>query len=291
MVALTTALQNDMLTSLKVQGRQKAMTIIASVKSKDGIVLATDSMSQIGSRNQEGKISIVKTYCNAKKLFRIRELPIGVMSYGLGNMGARSIENLILEFSRELGKYAKEPHTVKSVSLGLYQFVKEQYDSVFKEIPEEDRRKFLRLGFFICGYSPSKLLAEEYEFELPISAEIKQVRPPDLFGTSWRGIGAPFSRLFNGFDPRIAQAMKEVGITEDVIKKVLGENRWRMPIVYEHMPIQDAVDFAVFILETTIGTVTYESSPAPSCGGALQVAVVLPDKGWQWIKEPQITIE
>lgn len=52
------------------------MTIIASVKAKDGIVLATDSMTQIGNREQDGKMSIVMTYRNAKKLFRIRELPI-----------------------------------------------------------------------------------------------------------------------------------------------------------------------------------------------------------------------
>jgi len=213
------------------------------------------------------------------------------MSYGLGNIGARSIENLVLEFGRELDKYATQPYSVENISRGLYKFMNEQYDNAFQGVSAEERRKFLRLGYFISGYSPDSFLAEEWEFELPVDTDVRQVRPSDRFGISWRGIAVPFSRLFNGFDPRIASALKKANVAEEVIKEVLGENRWRIPVIYEHMPIQDAINFAVYILETTIGVVTFESSPAPSCGGALQVAVILPSKGWQWIKEPQLIVE
>ena len=50
MCMLTVYCDNDMLTPLKGQAGRQEMTIIASVKAKDGIVLATDSMSQIGGR-------------------------------------------------------------------------------------------------------------------------------------------------------------------------------------------------------------------------------------------------
>lgn len=267
------------------------MTIIASVKARDGIVLATDSMSQLIGRTQAGEIVLVKTYCNAKKLFRITELPIGVMSYGLGNIGARSIENLVLEFSRDLGKYCSEPYTVEAISRGLYKFIKELYENAFSEISEEERQKRLRLGFFISGYSPSQFLAEEWEFELPKATNIKQVRPADRLGISWRGIPIPFGRLFNGFDLRIAGALKEAGVAEEVIKNTLDVKKWRMPVAYDGMPVQDAINFAVYIIETTIGAATFERNPAPSCGGPLQVAVILPDKGWQWVREPQLTVK
>ncbi len=268
------------------------MTIVASVKARDGIVLATDSMVQLARRDDDGKLAISKTYQNAKKLFRIMDLPIGVMSFGLGNMGTRSVENLILEFSRDLGKYA-DNQSVETVARGLYKFLKIQYDEVFSGVPIAEQKKFLKVGFYIGGYSPNSFLAEEYEFALPDDEDIKQVRPIDRFGVSWRGIGAPFHRLFNGFDMRIAKAMKDEGVKEDVIKKVLGGQRWQMPVAYDSMPVQDAINFAVYILETTIGAVTIELNPAPACGGSLQVAVILPDKnkGWQWIKEPQLTIE
>jgi len=267
------------------------MTIIASVKARDGIVLATDSMSQLIVRTKEGEIALVKTYGNARKLFRIRELPIGVMSYGLGSVGERSIENLILEFSRDLGKYCSEPYAVEVVSRGLYKYIKELYDKVFSEVKAEDRQKNLRLGFFISGYSPSQFLAEEWEFELAGARDIKRVRATERLGISWRGIPVPFGRLFNGFDPRIAGALKEEGVSEEIIKKTLNANKWRMPVAYHGMPVQDAINFAVYIIETTIGAVNIEQNPAPSCGGPLQVAVILPDKGWQWIREPQLTAE
>ena len=80
------------------------MTIIASVKARDGIVLATDSMSQLIARNQAGQVGIVKTFCNARKLFRIKELQMGTMSYGLGNIGTnrRSLENREMENASSL---------------------------------------------------------------------------------------------------------------------------------------------------------------------------------------------
>jgi len=266
------------------------MTIIASVKARDGIVLATDSMSQLSVRNDKGQIAIIKTYRNARKLFRIEDLPIGIMSYGLGNIGVRSIESLVLEFSRELDKHVTKPYTVEAISHGLYKFIKGIYDIAFQEVPIEQRNEHLRLGFLICGYSPSKFLAHEWEFELP-GNDAKQIREEEKFGCSWRGIPMPFVRLYNGFDPRIGEELKKEGVTGEVIEKVLKIERWRMPITYDGMPVQDAINFAVYILETTIGAATFERGAAPSCGGDLQVAVILPDKGWQWVQEPKLAIQ
>lgn len=267
------------------------MTIIASVKARDGIVLATDSMSQLTASNKAGQVGVIKTYSNAKKLFRIRELNMGVMSFGLGNIGTRSIENLILEFSRTLNDYVVEPYTVEAVSNGLYKFITGVYNDAFKDIALEKKRKQLRLGFFIGGYSPDSFLAEEWEFELPDVKENRRVRPLEKLGSSWRGIPVPFARLYNGFDTRICEALKKAGVKDEVIKDVLKVENWRMPIAYDGMPVQDAINFAVYILETTIGAASFEIGAAPSCGGPIQVAVILPDKGWHWVKEPEYTIQ
>lgn len=266
------------------------MTIIASVKARDGIVLATDSMSQLSVRNDKGEIDIIKTYCNARKLFRIRDLPVGVMSFGLGNIGTRSIENLVVEFSRDLEQHVTQPYTVEAISRGLYKFIKGIYDAAFHEVPTKQRSEHLGLGFVICGYSPNKFFAHEWEFQLPIK-DVKQIRAEETFGCSWRGIPLPFMRLYNGFDPRIKQALKEKGVTDEVLNEILIVEKWRMSITYDGMPVQDAINFAVYILGTTIGASTFERGAAPSCGGPLQVAVILPDKGWQWIKEPELAIQ
>ena len=62
------------------------MTIVASVKVRDGLILATDGMTQIQGRVAQPP-GVLKSYENARKLFQVGELPIGVMTFGLGNIG------------------------------------------------------------------------------------------------------------------------------------------------------------------------------------------------------------
>ncbi len=75
------------------------MTICASVKVRDGLVLATDSMSTIQGQVDGGQVAVLKNYSNARKLFQIGDMNIGAMSYGAGNIGNRSIQGLMTEFN------------------------------------------------------------------------------------------------------------------------------------------------------------------------------------------------
>lgn len=142
------------------------------------------------------------------------------------------------------------------------------------------------LGFYIAGYSPDAPFAEEWEFRLPNDQDIKPVRESTVFGSSWRGVSIPFSRLYFGFDPRTAPELLKRGVPQQVIDEVLG--MWKAPMVYNGMPIQDAINFAIFILKTTIGMSTFEIGPS-ACGGDLQVATILPDTGYQWVLEPKLS--
>lgn len=262
------------------------MTILASVKVRDGIVLATDSMTQISARLPDGNFAVIKTYANARKLFQIQNLPIGVMSWGTGNIGARSIEGLILDFARDMETYVVKPFSVGRVAKGLLLFIKGVYNEAHKGSKVEQRPA---LGFFIGGYSPKGQFAEEFEFLLPRQSKTKQVRPPDAFGASWRGIAIPFRRLYRGFDPRIPNELKSLGVSDDVIQQVFESGKWVLPFVYDGMPLQDALNHATFILRTTIDTATFEVGTATSCGGPLQVATILPNGQWRWVEQPFLT--
>ena len=54
--------------------------------------------------------------------------------------------------------------------------------------------------------------------------------------------------------------------------------------------MQDAVNFAAYIVKTTIGMATYESG-VPSCGGPLQIATILPEEGLCWIERPDLAVQ
>ncbi len=63
---------DERINSLKGQDGRYAMTVIASVKVRNGIVLATDSMSQLIIRNERGKSASLKHIVTLENYFERR---------------------------------------------------------------------------------------------------------------------------------------------------------------------------------------------------------------------------
>lgn len=257
------------------------MTICASVKVRDGVVLATDSMAQLYMRDENGQMHVAKTYSNARKLFQIKKLPVGIMSYGAANIGERSIEGLVLEFSEQTSE--KEIEKIGNSFLGFLRII---YDEALGDRSPEEGPP---VGFFLAGYSPKSPFPEEWEFVLPEDSQVREVRPKTAFGASWRGVSIPFTRLYYGFDPRTRQLFEDLNVPEDARRAVFDEERFKITVPYQAMPVQDAINFAEFVVRTTIGLSSIEIG-VPSCGGPLQVAVILSESGFEWVTERRFTI-
>jgi hypothetical protein len=262
------------------------MTICAAVKVRDGLILATDSMSTIQGQIEGGQIAVLKNYSNARKLFQIRDMPIGVMSYGLGNIGNRSIQGLMGDFDRSPNR---PKAGVMEVAKALFAYFKSAYDAQFSQVPPE--QELPGLGFYVAGYSKGNPFPDEWEFLLPRDSEPYLVRPKEVFGASWRGIEIPFTRLYKGYDPRLPQMLSDAGIADEVIQQFLDTvATMESPVMYDGMPVQDAINFAVYILRTTIGMANAEIGP-PSCGGPLQLATILPEGNFEWVEKPVLHVE
>lgn len=254
------------------------MTIVASVKVRDGLVLATDSMTQISVPTDQGP-QFLKSYSNARKLFQVTDA-VGAMTYGLGNIGNRSVEGIVLDYV--MGTEPAE--SVEAVSQELFDYVKQQYDGQLETVPEQDRPL---LGFYIAGYPIDGQFSEAYEFLLPRDTGPIVAFAPDGFGASWRGVDAPFTRLYKGFDAYVIPPRLEgVGVSAENIEAVFNPEGLETAVLFDGMPVQDAINFAVYILETTIGWATFAVG-VPSCGGPLQVATILNDEGFRWVSRPE----
>lgn len=252
------------------------MTICASVKVRDAIVLGTDSMSQVTGKGPGNQVSVMKWYANAHKLFQIETLSIGAVTWGAGNIGTRTIENLMIEFGPKV-----KSKKVAEVAQELFDFLKPLYDAQYTA-PNQPP-----MGFLIAGYEPKQPLGDEYEFLLP-AGTVKAVRVNAQMGASWRGIDRPFSRLMFGVDPVLRNELPTSGVPQNVIDTLFQPERWSLKMIFDAMPIQDAINFCEFILKTTIGATEFEVG-APACGGPLQVAVVRPGNlGFKWIAEPEL---
>ena len=259
------------------------MTIVASVKVYDGVVLGADSVTQISAPTPQG-IQLVKSYRHANKLFHLDELPIGAMTYGAGNIGSRTIESYVGQFSAMERQAASADNNVQAVATRLLAFLRTAYDGQFGAIPEGERPA---LGMFLAGYSPGNALAEEWEFVLPNDAVPRAARPITHFGASWRGISIPFMRLYFGFDPRIQARLVGLGVPQAVIDQVKQEMP-NLAINFDGMPVQDAVNFVHFIISTTVYTAAFEIGVA-SCGGPIDIAVINQRGEFSWIVRKEIS--
>ena len=257
------------------------MSIVASVSVHDGLVFGAESMVQIwGQVAPQGPSGVIKAYENAQKLFQLGEHNIGVMTYGIGNIGQRSIGNYLNEFAGNNTKLMG----VRENTEKLLEFLREKYTKKYSGM---DQGQLPTLGIMVGGYGPGQHLAEAWEFLLPSSNDVQPTRPGHVFGASWRGISAPFARLYNGFDPTIRDAMQEAGLEPQKVSKILDP--CQMPIVFDGMPVQEAIDFVVFVLQTTIGMAKFAVGPQ-ACGGPLWIAVVEAGS-FKWIRQPSLKAE
>lgn len=256
------------------------MSIIVSVKVNDGIILGADSATQIWGEIEGVGPGVAQVYYNSRKIFRLANLPIAVAVYGIGNIKERSVQNIIAEYSE--GLEGKKKGSVDEISRQLWAAFNEAYTEAFNSFPQSKRPG---LGFFVAGYSDNSNLSDEREWRFPDKPEITPVRPPEQYGASWRGISIPFSRLHKGFDPRCQNDILALGLTDDKkdeIQQIF--KKYESPVVFHGMPLSVAVQYAQFILDTTINLVYFEAGP-PTCGHPVSI-IAIPNRGEpKWIRK------
>lgn len=281
-----------MIDSATLQGlvEREVVTIVAAVKSRDCLVIGTDSMTQVIGTGEPppgtppgtpqlppAAPRLLKGYSNATKLFQLGDLPIGVATWGAGNIGSLSVGGLVSDYQ------PPAVVTVQAIAEGLAASIQTAYNDKFGLLPPIQMPV---LGFFVGGYSNNQLLSEVWEIRFP-GQTVTLVRGQQDFGANWRGIERPFTRLHFGVDPRIAQVLSQAGVAQPIIQQVLRS--FESPVIFDSMPIQDAIGFAEHILRTTIAMATYEIG-FPSCGEPIQIAVIMRRKGFTWVNEPKFHV-
>jgi hypothetical protein len=290
------------------------LTIALSIKVGEGLVLAADSTTSFFSGG-----NLAQSYHHARKLLQLEEYPVGVLTYGLGSVAGRNLESLVAEYERTLTPFqAGDPYTIQGLAESLHSFLIAKYDAVYPppppvpdpapqtagaEAPDPEEPAPVpaappvdlrpTLGVVIGGYSRGEFFSDEFEMRLPWSSP-DEVWPDagapqtELFGVRWWGQTAPIERLYLGCDYRgFVEWCRSKGVPEEEIAGLYSELRERVawPVIYEGMPLQDAIDLAVFLVNVTIGHSRFAVGP-PVCGGEIDVATIT-SAGFQWISRKQ----
>ena len=260
------------------------MTIVIAVKVNEGIVMASDSATTVVLKGKGGNI-----YYNRKKLFNlIKGLPIGIVTYGDGEIGDLTIPLLIRKFRRVINEERSEIQinqqnfVMKNVAEEFLKYLnKELHDAIEGgKLQDHDI-----IGFLIGGYSTEADVPELWE------VEIKNFRDSlnEQQGYSWRGQGEIIQRILFGHCTRLGSILINHRLSSNVVKSILHQCKQNLSadMIVNTMPIKDAIDVAQFLMHTTIKYYRYRSGQS-LVGGSIDIAVITREKGFQWIQR-QIT--
>lgn len=270
------------------------MTIAISLKVNDGLVLAADSATTIITQDPgSGPSGVINVYNNANKIFNLAKgLPIGVVTWGAGSIGAASISTLVKDLRALLSDPTKRDwgldpvsYTIEDVARKVRRFMyEERYAPAFKEWPSKPT-----LGFIVAGYSSNEGLAEEYQVHITDNGKCGDpvpLRAKDESGVVWNGQVEAIYRLLVGFSPHLPSVLKaNLGVPEDQLEPALSVIReaLNIPLVIPPMPLQDAIDLARFLVDLTINYHRFTPG-APTVGGPIEIAAISKHEGFRWIE-------
>lgn len=267
------------------------MTIAIVTKVNDGLVLAADSATSLIDSTTG---SVVNVYNNANKIFNLRKgLPIAAITWGSGSIGPASISTLAKDLRARFSgddtthpdwELQKNSYTVEEVAKRLREYMfDELYVPQFSALPQKPY-----LGLIIAGYSAGAPLAEAYQVTMDngVCPDPLLLIPQDTNGTVWNGQPEAVQRLVVGYGTMMGQALKDnlgvpdaqIGPTLDILRDAL-----RVPLTSPAMPIQDAIDFAEWLVDVAIKWSRF-SPGSPTVGGPIEIAAITKHEGFKWIR-------
>lgn len=242
------------------------MSFVVTVYIPQGIVMAADSRQVINveQKPKEGAQplslqTISSDYTN--KVF-ILDNNVGVSVLGEALLGGISMESHLKRLTEERLSKNDDPEIT---AVKIMNFFKEKF-------PQADT------SFHVCGFKKEGKISVPYVYALRIvSEEIKRLNfhqqsQKIIYGCAWGGESDVITTILKphtifGPDNQPRQAP-------------------HIPIIYESMNLQDAIDFAIYSVRTTIDTIRFQLRPK-TVGGAIDVLLITPEEA-KWIQRKQL---
>lgn len=266
-------------------------TVAVVVKVPEGLVLAADSRTTYPNKKDQYRIATD----NARKVFRLAK-NCGCVTWGDAFIEGQNVNSLIQEFKAQK-KW--DPNSSRDIGQILTSFKK-----FF-------RNKKGRPSFIIAGYDSDREI-KIFEWR-PGWKQEKRYFAKVIAGHLWAGQDDVITRLLKGYDGRFdynpilnvldsALVSKIDSIQIDTLKHSIQtaiQNELRSLDYIEilgRMTLQDGIDFALFLIQTTVNFqrftdgIVKDPGTFPGVGGPIDVAVITP-KGFEWIQKKELVGE
>ena len=242
------------------------MSLVIAVYVPEGIVMASDSRQsiKIEGKTPEGKDFRVETVNSdtLTKTFLLKKQKTGISSFGESLLRGIPMAGHIKRFTEEI---LQDSDDVESTAKKIVDFMS-------KEFGKRD------VGFHVCGYKKENKISVPYIFYCHVGRNKisrKNIKPDGSlnYGASWSGQADIITGLIN-----------PVVITDQQGKQKVVKPA--PPIAWAAMPLQDAIDFSIFAIRTTIDTIRFQARPK-NVGGPIEALALTPDFA-EWIQKKEL---
>lgn len=266
------------------------MSLIIAVTNPEGIVVAGDSRQTFLRRGSGGVSTNRVGSDSGVKVFDLTaEVVAATTGWAFlrpqGAATLRNISSLVDDFKRTIqlnapiATVAADLHTHFTT---IYQWhVGQNYDSA----PPAGR---IALSFLVVGYDQGARTGLVFLCEIP--GTVRRFGDTDHPNPFWFGQTDVVARIMLGYDPRLVNLATIQSLQANPqanLQQQLGSLNY--VVGWPTMTLQDAIDFAASMIQTTItiqrfaeGIVSDPSGP-PGVGGPIDIAVCRPGKPICWI--------
>lgn len=231
------------------------MSLVVTVYVPRGVVMAADSrtsgLHQEEREEEEAKVRVQQRLVVSDNTYKVVALPsinVGISTFGTALLEGQPVDSHIHRFEEE--ELTPEDDVV-SCSEKLFAYFQSRHPGV-------------HIGLHVGGYRVEDRMSTPFVFA----------------GDTSRG--KAFRRVNASDKGGVAYGVTRGG--ETTIVNRLIEKRSLPP--FASMPLQDAVDYAIHLIRTTIDTMRFEPR-FPSVGGPIDVLAVAPD-GVRWVQRKEL---
>ena len=231
------------------------MSLVVTVYVPSGIVMAADSRMSVlrrEEREEEGNTTQLQQQLvlsdNAFKVVELAKIGVGVSLYDAGIINSEPVDSHVQRFEEEV--LAPEDD-VQTAAAKLMAHFRDKFPNV-------------GIGFHMAGF------IQEERASVPYVLVGHTTRDPQI------------KRVNAREDDRVQYGITRAGDTQ-IANRLIDSKQ--LPL-FNAMPLQDAVDYAIHLIRTTIDTMRFEPR-FPSVGGAIDIAIVTRD-GFQWVQRKEL---
>jgi hypothetical protein len=267
---------------------------------------------------------VTNSWGGVTKMFPLHggETPVAAITAGLAKLGERTMSSCALEFFRRQQTAGNQLNTLTEVGESFLAFMRAKYDDHYANstVPEEFRDGPM---FLLGGYGRADYLPSICRVDVKGNRTVTDFGPGQG-GISWEGQSDAVERLIRGYDNAVRIAVERAvtdgvkqireaagkGI-EQALQQVVdrlgadkvGDMRIELPetdpivlpwdgfnarISFSNLPLQDAIDFAAYLVNIQSGRAKFTEG-VPTVGGRTHIGLITRQDGFKMIDEVPLT--